>query len=121
MSTALAAHHAVLRRCARRHRCYEVKTIGDSRSCSRPTAADAVGFALDIQAELLAHDWGTDVFDAIYAEAGAWRGLRVRSGVDFGRGHIEVDPVTRRTDYYLRHLRQRHNFGLDSLTPTPSV
>lgn len=119
MARALAAHHAILRRCARRHRCYEVKTIGDSFMFATYSAlhrvnqpwpsppSRAVHCALDIQHELVLYHWDnkSHLLDAIIdgdrqPKRLGWHGLRVRIGINFGQGCVYMDPVTHALDYY---------------------
>eukprot|EP00668_Euglena_longa_P022616 GGOE01028173.1.p1 GENE.GGOE01028173.1~~GGOE01028173.1.p1 ORF type:complete len:1194 (-),score=380.68 GGOE01028173.1:340-3654(-) len=113
MAHALSMHHALIRKLIAQHKCYEVKTIGDSFMCAVHTPQQAVRLALAIQTALYDLDWGTDAIDAIYyeildpedGEVGAvsrscWNGLRVRVGIHYGLGDIQLDPVTKGYDYY---------------------
>eukprot|EP00668_Euglena_longa_P041286 GGOE01054337.1.p1 GENE.GGOE01054337.1~~GGOE01054337.1.p1 ORF type:complete len:565 (-),score=140.77 GGOE01054337.1:749-2443(-) len=108
MAGALDAHHALIRKLIAKHRCYEVKTIGDSFMCATKCPVQAVRFALTLQEQFASHDWGTDRIDGAYAEIdsteskapGCWNGLRVRVGIHFGLGEIKLDPVSHGYDYY---------------------
>ncbi|KPI83102.1 putative receptor-type adenylate cyclase, partial [Leptomonas seymouri] len=63
MPEAVATHHRVIRSCLKRHRCYEVKTIGDSFMIACKDVSSAVQLAAEIQTRLLACDWGTEEID----------------------------------------------------------
>eukprot|EP00667_Euglena_gracilis_P006321 EG_transcript_6369 len=99
MAVALDAHHTLIRTLIAKHRCYEVKTIGDSFMCAVSCPAQALRFALAVQETFARHDWGTDRIDQAYAEltppdietVGCWNGLRVRAGVHYGYGDIKLD------------------------------
>ena len=85
---------------------YEVKTIGDSFMVVFSSAESALKFALHVQKILFSYDWPSNEIDVAYAELGAesdadyWRGLRVRVGVHFGMGEIQLDSTTKGYDYY---------------------
>ncbi|CCD19111.1 Adenylate and Guanylate cyclase catalytic domain [Trypanosoma vivax] len=124
MPDAVAAHHRLIRSLIVRHRCYEVKTIGDSFmiACRSPSAA--VQLVRDLQQQFLAHQWGTKAIDESYREfeeqraaedeeyvpptarlepevyRQLWSGLRVRAGVHTGLCDIRHDEVTKGYDYY---------------------
>eukprot|EP00667_Euglena_gracilis_P000903 EG_transcript_903 len=111
MTGAMHAHHALIRRLLAKYRVYEVKTIGDSFMCAARTPASAAQFAVALQREFFAYDWGTDAIDRAYLalqEGGAawggahkaWNGPRVRVGLHYGMGEILLDPVSRGYDYY---------------------
>ncbi|KPA74875.1 receptor-type adenylate cyclase a (RAC-A) [Leptomonas pyrrhocoris] len=124
MPEAVAAHHRVIRLAISKHKCYEVKTIGDSFMIACKDAHSAVKLAMDIQTKLLEYDWKTSEIDDAYRdfelqraqEAGGehphsaqlsrdayevlWNGLRVRMGIHTGLSDIRLDEVTRGYDYY---------------------
>lgn len=124
MPDAVATHHRVIRSAIKKHKCYEVKTIGDSFMIACTDAASAVRLAADIQTRLLKYDWKTSEIDEayrsfeqqrVYEDAGAqlhsaqlgvqeygnlWNGLRVRIGVHTGLSDIRRDEVTKGFDYY---------------------
>jgi len=118
MAAVLDFHHSLIRGLIRRHRLYEVKTIGDSFMCACHEPRNAIDFALELQRELYAHDWGPagKTIDLIYeddvagatpatpmvdgADGKAWNGLRVRIGIHHGIGSIRFDSVARGYDYY---------------------
>eukprot|EP00668_Euglena_longa_P042465 GGOE01056212.1.p1 GENE.GGOE01056212.1~~GGOE01056212.1.p1 ORF type:complete len:735 (-),score=240.63 GGOE01056212.1:820-2949(-) len=111
MAPALSTHHTLIRHAIAKHRCYEVKTIGDSFMCAVHTPQQAVRLALAIQTALHDHNWGTDAIDRAYLELletneigqvsrNCWNGLRVRVGIHYGLGDIQFDEVTQAYDYY---------------------
>ncbi|CCD18993.1 receptor-type adenylate cyclase GRESAG 4, putative [Trypanosoma vivax Y486] len=126
MPDAIATHHRLIRSLIARHRCYEVKTIGDSFMIACKSALAAVELVRDLQRQFLEHDWGTAAFDESYrafeekraAEDAEyvpptarlepevyrrlWNGLRVRAGVHTGLCDIRHDEVTKGYDYYGR-------------------
>ncbi|KAH8613852.1 Adenylate and Guanylate cyclase catalytic domain [Trypanosoma vivax] len=126
MPGAVATHHRLIRALIAQHRCYEVKTIGDSFMIACKSALAAVRLVHDLQHKFLEHNWGTTVFDESYrtfeeqrAEEDAeyvpptarlepevyrrlWNGLRVRAGVHTGLCDIRHDEVTKGYDYYGR-------------------
>eukprot|EP00667_Euglena_gracilis_P002119 EG_transcript_2119 len=111
MASALSTHHALIRRVIADHRCYEVKTIGDSFMVAAHSPLQAVRLALAVQTSLHEYEWGTDAIDAVYRELlrteepgrvsrSCWNGLRVRVGIHYGLGDIQLDPVSQGYDYY---------------------
>eukprot|EP00668_Euglena_longa_P036039 GGOE01046301.1.p1 GENE.GGOE01046301.1~~GGOE01046301.1.p1 ORF type:complete len:383 (-),score=124.99 GGOE01046301.1:1696-2802(-) len=112
MAPTLDAHHALIRKLIAKHKCYEVKTIGDSFMCVAHTPQQAFGLALAIQQSFHEHDWpNAEAVNAVYrngvpqGDVGrisctCWNGLRVRVGIHFGHGDIKMDPVSKGYDYY---------------------
>eukprot|EP00667_Euglena_gracilis_P000359 EG_transcript_360 len=111
MSTALDAHHALIRQLIKKYKCYEVKTIGDSFMVATTDPGAAVHLALAIQEALYDHNWDRKGLDEVYRRQTdcylppdvygcVWRGLRVRVGVHFGRAQITFDETTKGYDYY---------------------
>eukprot|EP00667_Euglena_gracilis_P000418 EG_transcript_418 len=121
MAAALEAHHRIIRGLVEQFKLYEVKTIGDSFMCVTLDARQAVDFALELQTQFYAHDWGTTVLDDVYCamekvhaeqakgahaaelwghNPACWNGLRVRVGLHCGVGDIKFDPVAKGYDYY---------------------
>ncbi|KAH8609265.1 Adenylate and Guanylate cyclase catalytic domain [Trypanosoma vivax] len=124
MPDAVAAHHRLIRSLIVRHRCYEVKTIGDSFmiACRSPFAA--VQLVRDLQQQFLVFNWNTSAIDESYREFEQqradedadyvpptahldpeaywqlWSGLRVRAGVHTGLCDVQYDEVTKGYDYY---------------------
>eukprot|EP00668_Euglena_longa_P025945 GGOE01032462.1.p1 GENE.GGOE01032462.1~~GGOE01032462.1.p1 ORF type:complete len:1208 (-),score=384.12 GGOE01032462.1:131-3667(-) len=111
MAPALDIHHALIRKLISKHKCYEVKTIGDSFMCAAHTPQQAVEMSLAIQQTFYTNDWGSEAINAVYREGVAedddgrisrscWNGLRVRVGIHFGQGEVKRDPVSKGYDYY---------------------
>ena len=107
MAPALDAHHAIMRKLIAKHKCYEVKTIGDSFMCALHSPEQALEFACQLQLAFHEHDWGHNDIDHVYyemldteVEPRIWNGLRVRVGLHFGQGSIKLDPTSKRYDYY---------------------
>ena len=59
MAEALERHHALVRQLIAKHKCYEVKTIGDSFMCAAHTPEQALAFSVDLQRQFYACEWGT--------------------------------------------------------------
>eukprot|EP00667_Euglena_gracilis_P001441 EG_transcript_1441 len=113
MSRCVQAHHELVRELIRKHRLYEVKTVGDSFMATTASAHDALHFALEVQTVLYKHDWDWPGADEFYREttqaftttsatkySALWNGLRVRIGIHYGRGDVVYDEVTKGYDYY---------------------
>ena len=66
MSEALDVHHAVIRKLIQKHKCYEVKTIGDCFMIATADPAAGLTLALAIQDVLFDYDWGTPAFEEVY-------------------------------------------------------
>lgn len=111
MAKAVDTHTQLLRSIIRKHKGYEVKTIGDSFMVVHADILKAVSMATEIQQVLYNHNWGTTLIDKMYAEttkrgkaltydASVWNGLRVRVGIAYGTCDGQKDPVTLGWDYY---------------------
>lgn len=107
MQAALAHHHQLLRRHLRLCGGYEVKTEGDAFVISFQTAVAALWWCMTIQHELLKTDWPLEMLECddgkpVYDSKGRLiaRGMSIRMGVHCGEPICEMDPVTRRMDYY---------------------
>ena len=107
MPTAIKIHHNLMRRQLRMDHGYEVKTEGDSFMVSFQTVTSALLWAFNCQIGLLQQEWPREVLQAedgkiVYDSEGnlVQRGLRVRMGVHWGSPQCELDPITRRMDYY---------------------
>ena len=124
MAAALETHHQLIRELIRRHRAYEVKTIGDAFMIATSDAAAALALAFELQGVFFQHDWETSEFDDAYralelekAEANSaapppsanlmkdeyrrvWNGIRVRVGLHTGLAEIKFDSTTKGYDYY---------------------
>ncbi|KIY63613.1 hypothetical protein CYLTODRAFT_493767 [Cylindrobasidium torrendii FP15055 ss-10] len=107
MQSALAQHHKLLRRHLRLCGGYEVKTEGDAFVISFQTAVAAMWWCMTIQQELLKTEWPLELLECddgkpVYDNNGILiaRGMSIRMGVHCGEPICEMDPVTRRMDYY---------------------
>ncbi|KAG7134983.1 Adenylate cyclase like protein [Verticillium longisporum] len=90
MRSAIKLHNEVMRRQLRRIGGYEVKTEGDAFMIS-----------------LLEVNWPPEVLNSVSCQplfdkdnALIFKGLSVRMGIHFGEAVNEMDPVTRRMDYF---------------------
>lgn len=107
MQTAMRLHHTLMRRQLRFFGGYEVKTEGDAFMCSFPTALSALLWCLRIQVQLLHEPWPLEILECddgkpVYDVNGTLiaRGLSVRMGLHCGLPVCEIDPVTKRMDYF---------------------
>ncbi|TXT15822.1 hypothetical protein VHUM_00325 [Vanrija humicola] len=107
MPTAIKLHHSFMRRQLRLDGGYEVKTEGDAFMVSFQSVTAALLWAFNCQIGLLQQEWPRELLESedgkvMYDSNGniIHRGLRVRMGVHWGSPECEVDPITRRMDYY---------------------
>ncbi|KAB5579916.1 adenylate cyclase [Coniochaeta sp. 2T2.1] len=107
MRSAIKLHNDVMRRQLRRIGGFEVKTEGDAFMVSFPTATSALLWCFAVQTSLLEVDWPSEMLNSItcapvYDKDNnlIFKGLSVRMGVHWGEPLAELDPVTRRMDYY---------------------
>lgn len=107
MRSAIKLHNDVMRRQLRRIGGFEVKTEGDAFMVSFPTATSALLWCFAVQTSLLEVDWPSEMLNSItcapvYDKDNnlIFKGLSVRMGVHWGEPLSELDPVTRRMDYY---------------------
>ncbi|OTB05955.1 hypothetical protein M426DRAFT_121713 [Hypoxylon sp. CI-4A] len=107
MRSAIKVHNEVMRRQLRRIGGYEVKTEGDAFMVSFPTATSALLWCFAVQTHLLKADWPSEILNSIHCQELydndnnlIFRGLSVRMGVHYGEPVAEIDPVTRRMDYF---------------------
>lgn len=107
MRSAIKLHNEVMRRQLRRIGGYEVKTEGDAFMVSFPTAISALLWCFAVQLSLLEVSWPSEVLNAVSAQlitdkdnTVIFKGLSVRMGIHYGDCVSEVDPVTRRMDYF---------------------
>ncbi|EPY25002.1 receptor-type adenylate cyclase A [Strigomonas culicis] len=123
MPDAVSAHHSIIRGLIVKHKCYEVKTIGDAFMIASGSAYAAVRLAYDLQIAFLKYDWDSaslnrcyDAFEhtkaqddptyhaPVYASEeerqALWNGLRVRIGIHTGLADIREDETTHGFDYY---------------------
>ncbi|KAG9284485.1 hypothetical protein G9A89_014089 [Geosiphon pyriformis] len=108
MRHAIKQHNSIMRRQLRNIGGYEVKTEGDAFMVSFPTVAAALLWCFTVQLQLLQADWPTEVLvsnDGKEVYGGheselIYRGLSVRMGIHWGSPVCEIDPITRRMDYF---------------------
>ncbi|KAK7738487.1 hypothetical protein SLS53_006006 [Cytospora paraplurivora] len=107
MRSAIKLHNAVMRRQLRRIGGYEVKTEGDAFMVSFPTATSALLWCFSVQMQLLEVNWPQEMLNSVSCQSLLdkdnnliFRGLSVRMGAHWGEPLCEVDPITRRMDYY---------------------
>ncbi|GAP83350.1 putative adenylate cyclase [Rosellinia necatrix] len=107
MRSSIKLHNEVMRRQLRRIGGYEVKTEGDAFMVSFPTATSALLWCFSVQIHLLEVNWPSEVLNSvscqeIYDKENnlIFKGLSVRMGIHYGEPVAEIDPVTRRMDYF---------------------
>eukprot|EP01065_Artemidia_motanka_P014218 TRINITY_DN1818_c3_g3_i1.p1 TRINITY_DN1818_c3_g3~~TRINITY_DN1818_c3_g3_i1.p1 ORF type:complete len:488 (+),score=130.00 TRINITY_DN1818_c3_g3_i1:1002-2465(+) len=106
MHTALQQHNDSIRRVAKERCGYEVKVIGDSFMLAFRSAEEACLFAVEVQEELAAVQWPSELLQhplcrrVEVAGEVVWCGPRVRIGLNCGAVRVEKNPVTGRCDYF---------------------
>lgn len=107
MRSAIKLHNELMRRQLRRIGGYEVKTEGDAFMVSFPTATSALLWCFAIQTELLKVNWPAEILNSVTCQDVfdkennlIFKGLSVRMGIHYGEPVAEIDPVTRRMDYF---------------------
>lgn len=107
MRSAIKLHNDVMRRQLRRLGGYEVKTEGDAFMVSFATATSALLWCFAVQMALLEVNWPQEMLNSVSCQPLydkdnnlIFRGLSVRMGTHWGEPLCEVDPITRRMDYY---------------------
>ncbi|KAK8048574.1 adenylate cyclase [Apiospora phragmitis] len=107
MRSAIKLHNEVMRRQLRRIGGYEVKTEGDAFMVSFPTATSALLWCFSIQTQLLEVNWPSEILNSVSCQEvfdndknPIFKGLSVRMGIHYGEPVAEIDPVTRRMDYF---------------------
>lgn len=107
MRSAIKLHNEVMRRQLRIIGGYEVKTEGDAFMVSFPTATSALLWCFSVQQQLLEVQWPSEVLASVVGQEVfdnehqlIFRGLSVRMGIHWGQPVCEIDPVTRRMDYF---------------------
>ncbi|KAJ8122481.1 hypothetical protein ONZ43_g1336 [Nemania bipapillata] len=107
MRSSIKLHNEVMRRQLRRIGGYEVKTEGDAFMVSFPTATSALLWCFSVQMQLLQVDWPSEVLNSVSCQEICdkdnnviFKGLSVRMGIHYGEPVAEIDPVTRRMDYF---------------------
>ncbi|KAK5135699.1 hypothetical protein LTR08_004685 [Meristemomyces frigidus] len=107
MQSAIKMHNEVMRRHLRIIGGYEVKTEGDAFMVAFPTVTSALLWCFTLQSQLLEVQWPQEILSSVHGEEMQdgdgnviFRGLSVRMGIHWGRPVCEVDPVTKRMDYF---------------------
>ncbi|SMR56502.1 unnamed protein product [Zymoseptoria tritici ST99CH_3D1] len=107
MQSAIKMHNEVMRRHLRIIGGYEVKTEGDAFMVAFPTVTSALLWCFTIQSQLLEVQWPQEILNSVHGEEmrdgdgnPIFRGLSVRMGIHWGRPVCEIDPVTKRMDYF---------------------
>ncbi|KAG8532674.1 uncharacterized protein KY384_002551 [Bacidia gigantensis] len=107
MRSAIKSHNEIMRRQLRVIGGYEVKTEGDAFMVAFHTATSALLWCFVVQQGLLEVDWPPEILNTIHCrevcdadESTIYRGLSVRMGMHWGQPVHELDPVTRRMDYF---------------------
>ncbi|KAF2200568.1 PP2C-domain-containing protein [Delitschia confertaspora ATCC 74209] len=107
MRSAIKMHNELMRRQLRIIGGYEVKTEGDAFMVAFPTVTSALLWCFAIQSQLLEVPWPHEILSSVNGQEVfdpdgnvIFRGLSVRMGIHYGRPVCEVDPVTKRMDYF---------------------
>lgn len=107
MRSAIKMHNELMRRQLRIIGGYEVKTEGDAFMVAFPTVTSALLWCFTIQSQLLEVPWPQEILNSIHGQEVfdadgnvIFRGLSVRMGIHYGAPVCEVDPVTKRMDYF---------------------
>jgi adenylate cyclase len=107
MRSAIKQHNTLMRRQLRIIGGYEVKTEGDAFMVAFPTVTSALLWCFSIQSLLLEEAWPQEILSSVNGQEVVdadgnviFRGLSVRMGIHWGTPVCEVDPVTKRMDYF---------------------
>ncbi|OZJ04056.1 hypothetical protein BZG36_03569 [Bifiguratus adelaidae] len=106
MRSAIKTHNSLLRRQLRSVGGYEVKTEGDAFMVCFSSVTSALLWCFTVQLQLLEADWPTEILESedgrpIVVDGHVlYRGLSVRMGVHWGSPVWEIDPITKRMDYF---------------------
>ncbi|EON67891.1 hypothetical protein W97_07388 [Coniosporium apollinis CBS 100218] len=107
MRSAIKQHNELMRRQLRIIGGYEVKTEGDAFMVAFPTVPSALLWCFTIQSQLLEVPWPQEILNSVNGQEVCdadgnviFRGLSVRMGIHWGQPVCEVDPVTKRMDYF---------------------
>ncbi|KAF2711417.1 PP2C-domain-containing protein [Pleomassaria siparia CBS 279.74] len=107
MRSAIKQHNILMRRQLRIIGGYEVKTEGDAFMVAFPTVTSALLWCFSMQSLLLEEAWPQEILSSVNGQEVVdadgnviFRGLSVRMGVHWGTPVCEVDPVTKRMDYF---------------------
>jgi adenylate cyclase len=107
MRSAIKMHNELMRRQLRIIGGYEVKTEGDAFMVAFRTVTSALLWCFTIQSQLLEVQWPQEILSSVNGQEVVdpdgnviFRGLSVRMGIHWGTPVCEVDPVTKRMDYF---------------------
>ncbi|KAF1963402.1 hypothetical protein CC80DRAFT_4847 [Byssothecium circinans] len=107
MRSAIKQHNELMRRQLRLIGGYEVKTEGDAFMVAFPTVTSALLWCFTIQSQLLEVPWPQEILNSVNGQEVVdpdgnviFKGLSVRMGIHWGTPVCEVDPVTKRMDYF---------------------
>ncbi|KAF2012161.1 PP2C-domain-containing protein [Aaosphaeria arxii CBS 175.79] len=107
MRSAIKQHNDLMRRQLRNVGGYEVKTEGDAFMVAFPTVTSALLWCFTIQSHLLDVQWPQEILNSVNGQEVVdpdgnviFRGLSVRMGIHYGQPVCEIDPVTKRMDYF---------------------
>ncbi|KAF2801950.1 PP2C-domain-containing protein [Mytilinidion resinicola] len=107
MRSAIKMHNEVMRRQLRIIGGYEVKTEGDAFMVAFPTVTSALLWCFTVQSQLLDVQWPQEILTSVNGQEVVdpdgniiFRGLSVRMGIHWGQPVCEIDPVTKRMDYF---------------------
>lgn len=107
MRSAIKTHNMVMRRQLRLIGGYEIKTEGDAFMVCFPTATSALLWCFSVQSALLEAQWPAEILNSVHCaevrdadDNTIFRGLSVRMGIHWGNPVCEMDPITRRMDYF---------------------
>ncbi|CAN9245369.1 hypothetical protein CUC08_Gglean002117 [Alternaria sp. MG1] len=107
MRSAIKMHNELMRRQLRIIGGYEVKTEGDAFMVAFRTVTSALLWCFTIQSQLLDVQWPQEILNSVNGQEVVdpdgnviFRGLSVRMGIHWGTPVCEVDPVTKRMDYF---------------------
>ncbi|KAF1939581.1 PP2C-domain-containing protein [Clathrospora elynae] len=107
MRSAIKQHNELMRRQLRIIGGYEVKTEGDAFMVAFRTVTSALLWCFTIQSQLLEVQWPQEILNSVNGQVVVdpdgnviFRGLSVRMGIHWGTPVCEVDPVTKRMDYF---------------------
>jgi adenylate cyclase len=107
MRSAIKMHNELMRRQLRIIGGYEVKTEGDAFMVAFRTVTSALLWCFTIQSQLLEVQWPQEILNSVNGQEVVdadgnviFRGLSVRMGIHWGTPVCEVDPVTKRMDYF---------------------
>lgn len=107
MRSAIRQHNELMRRQLRIIGGYEVKTEGDAFMVAFRTVTSALLWCFTVQSALLEVPWPQEILTSVNGQEVVdpdgniiFRGLSVRMGIHWGTPVCEVDPVTKRMDYF---------------------